>query len=290
MKKLISLLLCAAALTSMCSALAVDAGLKRTVIGADLTLEQVTAVYSAFGISRGDVKELSVTNAEERKYLEGYVSGDVIGTRSISCVYIETLGDGAGLDVSTSNITWCTREMYVAALTTAGVKDAKLIVAAPFAVSGTAALAGVYKAYEDISGEKLDDKAKTASTQELAVTAALADQIGAYGSLEIVNELKGALDETKAMTDEQLGVRIREIAERVGVSLTDEQTQKLTGLCRSLEQLDVEELREKVESIKDTIAKLGEAGEKVSGFMVKVREFFASISAFFAGLSEKLGI
>ncbi len=43
----------------------------RAVIGADLTPEQVTLVYQAFGVQQGSVIQLSVTNAEERQYLEG---------------------------------------------------------------------------------------------------------------------------------------------------------------------------------------------------------------------------
>ncbi len=43
--------------------------------------------------------------------------------------------------------------MYISALATAGITDARIIVASPFEVSGTAALTGVYKAYEDMTGK-----------------------------------------------------------------------------------------------------------------------------------------
>ena len=42
-----------------------------------------------------------------------------------------------------------------------GSEVAKVIVSAPFAVSGTAALTGVYKAYEDITGQSLSSLAKS---------------------------------------------------------------------------------------------------------------------------------
>lgn len=93
----------------------------RAVIGADLTEDQITAVYNAFGIRRGDAIELRVTNGEERQWLQGYVDESLIGTRSISCVYVELLPEGSGMDVTTSNITWCTGEMYISALATAGI-------------------------------------------------------------------------------------------------------------------------------------------------------------------------
>lgn len=284
MKKLISALLAVCLLAGAVPALAVDAGEARAVIGANLTDEQIADVYKNFGISRGDVTELRVTNADERKYLSGYVDDSVIGTNSISCVYIEVLDEGEGLDVTTSNINWCTSQMYVSALATAGITDAKIIVAAPFEVSGTAALTGVYMAYEDIIGEKLDETAKLVSTQELTLTAELADKIGSYDSVEIVNELKLLLGETRNMTDEQLRAEIVSIASDLGVTLTDTQINQLISLCRSLEKLNPDELKAKVESVQNTIAKLGQAKETVSNFFEGVKNVWNSIVDFFKGL------
>lgn len=284
MKKILSILLACCLLAGAVPALAVDAGEARAVIGANLTEEQISAVYSNFGVERGDVTELRVTNADERKYLEGYVEDSVIGTNSISCVYIEVLEAGEGLDVTTSNINWCTSQMYVSALATAGITDAKIIVAAPFEVSGTAALTGVYMAYEDITGETLDETAKLVSTQELTLTAELAEKIGSYDSVEIVNELKLLLGETKNMTDEQLRREIESIASDLGVSLTDTQISQLISLCRSLEKLNPEQLKEKVESVQNTIAKLGQAKETVSNFFEGVKNVWNSIVDFFKGL------
>ena len=284
MKKLISALLAVCLLAGAVPALAVDEGEARAVIGANLTDEQIADVYKNFGISRGDVTELRVTNADERKYLSGYVDDSVIGTNSISCVYIEVLDEGEGLDVTTSNINWCTSQMYVSALATAGITDAKIIVAAPFEVSGTAALTGVYMAYEDITGEKLDETAKLVSTQELTLTAELADKIGSYDSVEIVNELKLLLGETRNMTDEQLRAEIVSIASDLGVTLTDTQINQLISLCRSLEKLNPDELKAKVESVQNTIAKLGQAKETVSNFLTGVKNVWNSIVDFFKNI------
>lgn len=288
MKKLTAILLCLCLLTSMSAALAIDSGQKRTVIGANLTEEEVASVYGVFGVKKGDVKELSVTNADERKYLQGYVDESLIGTRSISCVYIETLEAGRGLDVSTSNINWCTAEMYVSALATAGITDARVIVAAPWEVSGTAALTGVYMAYEDISGETLDETAKLVGTQELTITAELADEIGSYDSIEIVNELKLILSETKNMSDEELTEQIGQIASEYNVSLTEKQTQQLITLCRQLEKLDPEQLKQKVESVQETIKKMAGAKTKVVGFVETVQNIVKAIGDFFSNLFARL--
>ena len=284
MKRFISILLVYSLLIGAVPALAVDAGEARAVIGANLTEEQIADVYANFGIARGDVTELRVTNADERKYLEGYVDESIIGTNSISCVYIEVLEEGDGLDVTTSNINWCTSQMYVSALATAGITDAKIIVAAPFEVSGTAALTGVYLAYEDITGQELDETAKLVSTQELTLTAELAEQIGSYDSVEIVNELKLLLGETKNMTDDELRAEIISIASDLGVTLTDTQIDQLISLCRSLEKLDPEQLKEKVESVQNTIAMLGQAKEKVTSFIESVKNVWNSVVDFFKNL------
>ena len=73
-KQGITLLLC---LLMVFSALAVnasaDAEMKRAVIGADLTEEQIEGIYGIFGIRRGEVTELRLTNAEEKSALEGFV-------------------------------------------------------------------------------------------------------------------------------------------------------------------------------------------------------------------------
>lgn len=287
MKKILSFVMALCLFAGLCSTFALEAGEARAVIGGDLTEEQATTVYESFGIKRGEAPEIQVTNSEERQYLDGLVDSSVIGTRSISCVYIEILPEGSGLDVSTNNITWCSKEMYINALVTAGIDDAKVIVSAPWAVSGTAGLTGIYKAYEDISGEELDEIAKLAGTQELVITAELADEIGNYDAVTIVNELKLLLGETKNMTDDQLRAQIREIAAQYNVNITEGQIDQLVSLCRSLENLGDDELKEKVESVQNTIKKLATAQEKANKVVESIKNIFQSIGNFFSNLFSK---
>ena len=210
----------------------------------------------------------------------------LIGTRSISCVYVELLPAGSGMSVTTSNINWCTGEMYISALATAGITDASIIVAAPFEVSGTAALSGVYKAYEDMTGQKLDDLAKLVSTQELTVTGELAAEIGAMDSTSIVNELKLMLDVTQTMTDDEIRTEIREIASRYNVNLTNTQVEQLLSLCRSLEGLDAESLKARVEEVQGTLQKVSSAKTKVVGFVQGVKKVVESVSGFFEKIQD----
>ena len=286
MKKIFSLLLALLLVAGMAVPAYADVNQSRTVIGADLSDEQVASVYGMFGIRRGEAIELKMTNAEERTYLEGYVDDSLIGTRSISCVYVELLPAGSGMSVTTSNINWCTGEMYISALATAGITDASIIVAAPFEVSGTAALSGVYKAYEDMTGKKLDDLAKLVSTQELTVTGELAAQIGAMDSTAIVNELKLMLDVTQTMSDDEIRAQIREIAGRYNVNLTNTQVEQLLSLCRSLEGLDAESLKARVQDVQNTLQKVSDAKTKVVGFVQGVKKVVDSVSGFFDKIKD----
>ena len=288
-KLLVPMLLLAAVLVSIQIPAYAEVTQRRTVIGADLSSEQVDSVYRMFGVTRGSVIELGMTNAEERQALEGYVDSAIIGTRSISCVYVELLEEGSGMDVTTSNISWCTPEMYISALATAGVTDAKVIVAAPFEVSGTAALAGVYKAYEDMTGMKLDDLAKLVSTQELTITGELAEEIGSMDSTSIVNDLKLMLNETEHMTDEEIRKEIIAIAAEYNVKLTDTQIRQLIDLCRSLEGLDTNELTKRVEDVQSTLQKVSDAKTKVVGFVQTVKKVVTSIKSFFDTIGKILG-
>ncbi len=287
MKRIISLLLAVLMIGSLgVSAFADEVNQSRAVIGANLDEAQVSSVYSMFGLNKGDAIELKVTNEEERQYLEGYVDESLIGTRSISCVYVELLPEGQGMDVTTNNITWCSPEMYISALATAGITDAKIIVASPFEVSGTAALTGVYKAYEDMTGKKLDDIAKLVSTQELTITGELAAEIGSMDSTFIVNELKLMLDETAKMSDEQIVEQINLISQRYNVSLTDNQVDQLLTLCRSLEKLDSVSLKAQVEEIQQTLTKVSDAKTKVVGFVEKAKNVIVSVKSFFEKIAD----
>ena len=291
MKRLLCIILAVLMFASLGAAAYADGDAQaRAVIGANLDENQIASVYQLFNVKRGDVKEMTVTNAEEREYLEGYVDESLIGTRSISCVYVELLAEGAGMDVTTSNITWCTPEMYISALATAGITDAKIVVAAPFEVSGTAALTGVYKAYEDLTGKKLDDLAKAVSTQELTITGELANEIGEMDSTSIVNDLKMMLDETAQMTDEEIREQIIQIAATYNVNLTENQINQLVSLCRSLEGLDADALKSRVEEVQNTLKKVSDAKTQVIGFVEQVKKVVTSIKSFFEKIGDIIGL
>ncbi len=268
-------------------ALALDAGLSRVAIGANLDDAQIAQVYADFGLERGSVQEITVTNQDERAYLEGLVSENKIGSVALSCVYITTLEPGSGLSISTNHINWCTEQMYANALTTAGITDARVMVTAPFDVSGTAALTGIYRAYESITGTTLSDLAKTIGAEELVLTGELAEYIGSEEATELINELKKILDQTQNMSDDDVRAEIRKIAEQYNVVISDSQVEQLLTLCRRLEKLDVNALQSKLVSLAETVQKANAAKETVSAIGEKISNFFSSVGNFFSSLFGK---
>lgn len=266
------------------AALAADEGEERVTMGADLTEKQRKAVYADFGIEEGSVKELSVTNAEERAYLDGLVPDAKIGSVALSCIYIKTLAEGSGLSVELHNINFCTADMYENALATAGISDAEVIVSAPYPVSGTGALTGAYKAYEDITGDSLSSLAKSVGAEELVVTGELAEYIGSDDATQLIEELKDMLDVTQTMTDAEVREEIQKLADTYDVSLTSAQVEQVLKLVRSLEGLDTDELQTKLVGIAKAAETINKTGESVSRVYENVKGFFSSVGSFFTDL------
>lgn len=250
-----------------------ETGLACAVIGEDLTNAQTEDIYAAFGLRRGDVAELGMSSAEERAYLEDYVEDSVLDAAALSCVYVRLLPAGSGTEVSVNNASWCTEDMYLAALAAAGISDIEAAVTAPSTVSGAGALAGIYKAYESLTGRTLDETAKQTGAQMLAAAADLAGQLGELDNTAVVDELKALLEESKDMTDEELGDRIREIAGEYNVTFNDGQVQMLVDLCRQMGALSESELAERIQDLQDTARRIGDLGDKAG----EARETIGSV-------------
>ena len=193
-----------------------------------------------FGVQEGAVKTLYLTHDEETAWLGALLPASQLGTKAISSIYIQATAEGSGLNIQTKNITWVTPEMYMAALTTAGIVDADIKVAAPVKVSGTAALAGIFKAYEDITGVTLSEDAKTVAADELAVTGQLADILGSTDAETLVNDLKSAIDQVKGKSDDDIRTLIRQTAQQNNVSLTDGQVDQLLNLVKKIASLNID--------------------------------------------------
>lgn len=272
-KKLLMSLLALVLLTTMITPVLADSKSAAVAIGADNTEEQLKTVYGFFNIKRGDVEETVVTNTDERKYLEGLVSLDKIGSVALSSVYVQEKDTG-GIDLKTNNIDWVTDEMYKSALVTAGITNAKVIVAAYTPVSGTGALTGIYKAYETATGTTLDEAAKSTAVDEVVVTGELKDAVGDDG-VKIITSLKGELAQTKNMSDDEIRQLIVDTAKKYDTVLDDQQIEEILALVNRFNELNIDP---------DTFIKLAQASQGSQGFFDQFQSLFQDFGNFFSNL------
>ena len=215
-------------------------------LGADLSDDQKNTVLSLMGIDPANLANYNVTyvtNAQEHQYLDSYVDSSKIGSKSWSSVVIVKRKKGNGLNISTNNITYCTVGMYKNALTTAGITDADIIVAGPKPISGTAALVGIFEAYEAMTGEAVQDNVVDAALNELVVTGELEASIQGLTDQEVeefIAYIKSLIAE-KGLTDEKsINEAIDEACDKYGVTLSDDERQKIVDLLLKITSLGID--------------------------------------------------
>lgn len=244
-------------------------------LGADLSEEQKNTVLSLMGIDPAQLDNydvVTVNNSEEHQYLDAYIPSSQIGSKSWSSVVIVKKDKGNGINISTKNISYCTVGMYKNALVTAGIEDADIIVAGPQNISGTAALVGVFKAYQEITGKELPQENVDTALNELVLTGQLESSTGADAeSVEgLVAYLKQQMAENNLTDDASIRDAIDEAADKFDVALTEEQKEQLLDLLKKIGNLDldVDSLVNQAKSIYDKIENLGADGifDKIGSF------------------------
>ena len=158
-------------------------------IGVDLTDEQEAFIINYFGVDLATAEVIYVNNQQERQYVGSWIPLEQIGNKTISSAYVQPTNSG-GIQVKTANLTYVTGNMIASVLSTAGVKNCNVVAAAPFPVSGTGALTGVMIAYQQATGEPLDETKRELAVQEFTVTQQAAESIGENEALQLVNAVK----------------------------------------------------------------------------------------------------
>lgn len=250
-------------------------------LGADLSDDQKNTVLSLMGIDPANLANYNVTyvtNAQEHQYLDSYVDSSKIGSKSWSSVVIVKRKKGNGLNISTNNITYCTVGMYKNALTTAGITDADIIVAGPKPISGTAALVGIFEAYEAMTGEAVQDNVVDTALNELVVTGELEASIQGLTDQEVeefIAYIKSLIAE-KGLTDEKsINEAIDEACDKYGVTLSDDERQKIVDLLLKITSLGID-----LSGLVDYAASLYNSfknGGSSSGIMASIGNFFGNI-------------
>lgn len=247
-------------------------------LGADLSNENRQKVLDEMNAPDNATK-VTVTNKEEHEYLGKYIPRAQIGTRAISSSSITIAKKGSGLNVKTHNIDTITDEMYLNALMTAGVKDAKVYVTAPFEVSGTAALTGLIKAYEVSSDEAISEDVKQVANEELVTTSELGNDIGDKNASALIAKIKedfakNGVPDNKADIEK----KVDDAASELNVTLTDAQKNQLVSLFNKMKNVNIDwgQVGDQLDKAKDKITKFLDSDEG-KGFIQKVIDFFVSI-------------
>lgn len=258
-------------------------------LGNDLNQEQQKQMLRIFDVMDQEVKRLVVTNDEEREYLQGVATEAQIGTRAISSAYVEGLSAGDGIQVETYNITWVTKEMFQNALLTAGVKDAKIIAAAPFNVSGTAALTGILKAFEEMTGKPIDEDKKQIANEEIVKTGRLGEEIGRDKASRLVQEVKQEIIDKNVQNPEEIKRIIIDIAGRLDINLNTDQINDLSGLMERINRLNLntEEMRQQLESIGRQLGEIAEQNKEVKSILDRILEFIKRIFDSILGMVKR---
>lgn len=255
---------------------------KVVTLGGNLTSSQKEDMLKYFGVSRQDADVIEVNIDEEKKYLSDVASSDQIGTKSISCAYVEPT-TGGGLNVSTHNISWVSSSMIKNALITAGVKNANVKAAAPFTVSGTAALTGILKGYENSSsGSKIDENKKKVANDELMTTGDIGDKIGKDKAAGLMNDIKKQVVQDKPKTEAGVKKIVENVTNNYNIDLSKGDINKITSVMNKINGLNLNfgeiqgQLNGVTNQLKDKLS-TPEAQGLFSKIGNAIKSFFANI-------------
>lgn len=251
---------------------------KVVTLGADLSQSQKDEMLKYFNVTKNDANILEITSKEEYDALGNVASASQLGNKSISSSYVEPTTSG-GLDISTNNLTWVTNAMIKNALITAGVENAVVKASAPFKVSGTAALTGILKGFENSSaGQKIDDAKKEAANNEIVVTGDLGEKIGQDDATNLINDVKKEIIKEQPSSEKQLNKIVDKSVKDYKDQLSEEDIANIKQLMTKINKLDLnynslkEQLNDVTNQLKDKLT-----SDEAKGFFAKVGKFFEDI-------------
>lgn len=262
-------------------------------LGHDLTEDQKSAVLTSMNVNKEECQVIDVTNTDERNALLGIVPELQIGTKTLSCAYVEPAEKGTGIKIETNNLTWVSESMLRNALVTAGINDAVVKANAPYPVSGTGALTGIMKGYEKATGETLSDDKKEAANQELVATGQLADNndnLTQESASALVNDIKKEVIEEKPKNDQQIGQIVNNVTNNYETKLSDEDKQMLVTVMSKINSIDYnnKEMSKTLDEMSNTMKEqLKQTGviikemDILDKIYVKLCDIGNSISSFF---------
>jgi len=259
---------------------------KSVTIGYDLTSQQKKDMLKYFDVDSNSASVVEVTSSEEKKYLGDTVSKEQLGNKAISCSYIEPTSTG-GLVVNTNNVTWVNASMIKNALITAGIENANVKVSAPFTVSGTAAMTGILKGFENSKdGKKLDESTKKTANEEVAVTGKLGEKIGQDKAAGLINEVKSEVIKDKPKDETGITKIVNNVTNNYNYNLSKDDVNDIVGLMTNVNKLnlDYDKVKNQLDGVASTMKNTLDSDKTKSWFA----GVCASIGNFFKGIADSL--
>lgn len=254
--------------------------------GKDLRPDERQTVVKEFPLPTNvkliEIKTLTVTNEEEWQLLKGLIPDTEIGTKAVSSVFIEKRAPGTGLEIKTKNLSLVTPHMIANALATAGVKDAKVVAVAPVLVSGTAALTGIFKSFEELTGTTLTEKGKRIAAEELIKTGDLGEEIGKERAATLLERTKERVIQEKTTDRAEIIKVVERSAREQDLTLSEAQKQDVAELLLKIKELniDLDYLQKQLKNFREAPQENLPPEESDS--------FFSKLIAFFRSLVDQL--
>lgn len=260
-------------------------GMPIVAYGGSLTPAQKEEVKRLLKVTDSSkVKEITVTGEDLVKYIP---DGDR-NSQMYSSAKITRKEKGQGLvitRVTPNNITEVTDSMYANALLTAGIADADVDVASPIPVTGHSALTGIYKAYEQDGGKKLDQGRMEVANDELNLATDLAKKDGMDQEKvsQLLTEIKKSIAEQKPATKEDVEKIVDEQLKKLEISLSPEDRQLLIDLFEKMRSLNInfDEVKSQLNDITNQIK------DKIKD-VVNDKGFWQGVLDFFKGIFESI--
>ncbi len=257
-------------------------GMPIVVYGAALSEAQKKEVRKLLDVTDSSkVTEITVSGDDLVTYIKGDKRANMYSSAKITRTEV-----GTGLvinQITPSNITEVTDEMYANALLTAGIEDATVDVASPVKVTGHSALVGIYKAYDEGNGEGLNTEHTEVANEELTLATQLAKKEGLDKDKisELLTEIKKEIAAQKPATKEDIEEIINEQLKTLEIKLSDQDRQLLIDLFEKMRGLNInfDNVQSQLEDLsKDIKQRIDEAvGDK--GFLQAVADFFKKLFA-----------
>ena len=240
-------------------------------IGADLTSEQADKMIRILEVPEDKINEdtmISLTTDEESRYL-----GDAAdpGSGAVTACKVVRLKRGSGIRVSTHNIMYVTSEMFENALVTCGLHDVDVMAASPVPVPGTAALVSTAAAWSKMNGHALDPQIINLAARELNVSSAIAMTTGnPEKTAQLVAAVKQIVLMNGTTDPEAILTAVLEVAEQIGLSLSEEEAEELAGIMTGLEELRLD-ARLVIDQVQGIFEKAKKSGLDLQAFGIAER-------------------